>query len=62
LSGTKPQWGSFLCTLALGGVEALLVEIAEGVARISDRNIQIASAAEEQSAVSEDINRNVNDQ
>jgi methyl-accepting chemotaxis protein len=43
-------------------VEALLVEIAEGVARISDRNIQIASAAEEQSAVSEDINRNVNDQ
>ncbi|BBH33998.1 methyl-accepting chemotaxis protein [Pseudomonas sp. St290] len=62
MSGTKPQWGSFLCTFALGGVEALLVEIAEGVARISDRNIQIASAAEEQSAVSEDINRNVNDQ
>ncbi|WP_260958701.1 methyl-accepting chemotaxis protein [Pseudomonas citri] len=40
---------------------ALLVEIAEGVATISDRNIQIASAAEEQSAVSEDINRNVNE-
>ncbi|AHL34475.1 chemotaxis protein [Pseudomonas brassicacearum] len=39
----------------------LLMEIAEGVATISDRNIQIASAAEEQSAVSEDINRNVND-
>ncbi|MCK9802265.1 methyl-accepting chemotaxis protein [Pseudomonas sp. MAFF 302030] len=39
----------------------LLVEIAEGVAGISDRNIQIASAAEEQSAVSEDINRNVNE-
>ncbi|MGR4973611.1 methyl-accepting chemotaxis protein [Pseudomonas sp. LARHCG127] len=39
----------------------LLVEIAEGVATISDRNIQIASAAEEQSAVSEDINRNVNE-
>lgn len=39
----------------------LLLEIAEGVARISDRNIQIASAAEEQSAVSEDINRNVNE-
>ncbi|NER61299.1 methyl-accepting chemotaxis protein [Pseudomonas sp. MAFF212428] len=39
----------------------LLVEIAEGVASISDRNIQIASAAEEQTAVSEDINRNVNE-
>ena len=39
----------------------LLMEIAEGVSGISDRNIQIASAAEEQSAVSEDINRNVNE-
>lgn len=39
----------------------LLAEIAEGVAGISDRNIQIASAAEEQSAVAEDINRNVID-
>nr|WP_026145463.1 methyl-accepting chemotaxis protein [Pseudomonas fuscovaginae] len=39
----------------------LLVQISEGVASISDRNIQIASAAEEQSAVSEDISRNVNE-
>lgn len=39
----------------------LLCEIADGVASINDRNIQIASAAEEQSAVSEDINRNVNE-
>ncbi|WP_412071448.1 methyl-accepting chemotaxis protein [Pseudomonas sp. FEN] len=39
----------------------MLVRIAEGVASISDRNIQIASAAEEQSAVSEDINRNVHE-
>ncbi len=39
----------------------LLLEIAEGVASISDRNLQIASAAEEQTAVSEDINRNVNE-
>ncbi|RMQ49441.1 Methyl-accepting chemotaxis protein [Pseudomonas cichorii] len=39
----------------------LLGEIAEGISSISDRNIQIASAAEEQSAVSEDINRNVNE-
>ena len=39
----------------------LLVQIAEGIANISDRNIQVASAAEEQSLVSEEINRNVND-
>lgn len=37
----------------------LLAEIAEGVAGINDRNIQIASAAEEQSSVAEDINHNV---
>ncbi|MCO8171244.1 methyl-accepting chemotaxis protein [Pseudomonas sp. 21LCFQ02] len=39
----------------------LLDEIAEGVGRISDRTIQIASAAEEQSAVADDISRNVNE-
>ncbi|WP_275545863.1 methyl-accepting chemotaxis protein [Pseudomonas sp. Marseille-Q0931] len=39
----------------------LLVEIADGIASISDRNIQVASAAEEQSLVSEEINRNVNE-
>lgn len=37
----------------------LLGEIADGVAGISDRNLQIATAAEQQSAVAEDINRNV---
>jgi len=45
----------------IGRAGELLASITEGVARISDRNIQIASAAEEQSAVSEDINRNVNE-
>jgi methyl-accepting chemotaxis protein len=45
----------------VGRAGELLASITEGVARISDRNIQIASAAEEQSAVSEDINRNVNE-
>ncbi|MCQ3007990.1 methyl-accepting chemotaxis protein [Pseudomonas savastanoi] len=39
----------------------LLEEIAEGIATISDRNIQVASAAEEQSLVAEEIHRNVND-
>jgi len=43
----------------IGRAGDLLAEIAEGVAGISDRNIQIATAAEEQSAVAEDINRNV---
>jgi len=37
----------------------LLGQITEGIASISDRTLQIASAVEEQSAVSEDINRNV---
>ncbi len=37
----------------------LLSEIAEGVANINDRNLQIATAAEEQTSVAEDINRNV---
>ncbi|TLP65270.1 methyl-accepting chemotaxis protein [Pseudomonas mosselii] len=45
----------------VGRAGELLASITEGVARISDRNIQIASAAEEQSSVSEDINRNVNE-
>lgn len=39
----------------------LLEEIAEGIASISDRNIQVASAAEEQSLVAEEIHRNVDD-
>ncbi|WP_420825759.1 methyl-accepting chemotaxis protein [Pseudomonas typographi] len=39
----------------------LMVEIANGITRISDRNIQVASAAEEQSVVAEEISRNVSD-
>lgn len=37
----------------------LLEEIAEGIANISDSNIQVASAAEQQSQVAEEIHRNV---
>lgn len=62
------------CTQAAGGYASALMDstivacaehfpwlaqIADGVADISDRNVQIATAAEEQSAVAEDINRNV---
>ncbi|MGY8818760.1 MAG: methyl-accepting chemotaxis protein [Pseudomonadales bacterium] len=43
----------------IGRAGELLAEIAEGVSAISDRNLQIATAAEEQSAVAEDINRNI---
>lgn len=43
----------------IGRTGDLLAEIAEGVSAISDRNLQIATAAEEQSAVAEDINRNI---
>ncbi|WP_183136005.1 methyl-accepting chemotaxis protein [Pseudomonas viridiflava] len=39
----------------------LLEEIADGIATISDRNIQVASAAEQQSVVAEEIHRNVTD-
>jgi methyl-accepting chemotaxis protein len=38
---------------------ASLVEITSAVASISDMNIQIANAAEEQSAVTEDVNKNI---
>ncbi len=38
---------------------AALTSISDGVSRISDMSVQIASAAEEQSSVSEEINRNV---
>lgn len=43
----------------IGRTGDLLSEIAAGVAGISDRNIQIATAAEQQSAVAEDISSNV---
>ncbi len=44
----------------MGRVTDTLGEIARAVASINDMNTQIASAAEEQSAVAEEINRNVN--
>ncbi len=52
---TKAQTGAN----NIGRAGELLAQIADGVAGISDRNVQIATAAEEQSAVAEDINRNV---
>lgn len=39
--------------------EGLLAEIAEAVTRISDMNMQIASAAEQQHVVAEDISRSI---
>ncbi|WP_181134233.1 methyl-accepting chemotaxis protein [Pseudomonas syringae group genomosp. 3] len=53
----KAQAGA--CSVVRAG--ELLEEIAEGIASISDRNIQVASAAEEQSLVAEEIHRNVDD-
>ncbi|MCL7745262.1 methyl-accepting chemotaxis protein [Guyparkeria hydrothermalis] len=46
-------------TQAMSETEAALGEIAHGVSGINDLNFQIASAAEQQSAVAEEINRNV---
>lgn len=46
-------------TRAMSETEAALGEIANGVSGINDLNFQIASAAEEQSAVAEEVNRNV---
>ncbi|WP_412851992.1 methyl-accepting chemotaxis protein [Ectothiorhodospira shaposhnikovii] len=43
-----------------GFAEASLSTIETGIAAISDMNLQIASAAEEQSTVAEEINRNIN--
>ncbi|MFW6322130.1 MAG: methyl-accepting chemotaxis protein [Guyparkeria sp.] len=46
-------------TQAMSETEAALGEIAQGVNGINDLNFQIASAAEQQSAVAEEVNRNV---
>lgn len=47
-------------TEELGGqTKAALTDIAEKIANIKDMNLQIATASEEQSAVTEEVNRNI---
>ncbi len=41
-----------------GDANRLLESVGEAIARISDMNLQIAAAAEQQSATTEEINRN----
>ena len=47
------------CNEAIQSTHNSLIEMEKAVQSIRDRNIQIASSLEEQSAVTEDINRNV---
>lgn len=54
--GTRKTEASVQCATAAG--EAL-EDIARAIGEISDMNLQIATAAEEQSAVAEEINRNI---
>jgi methyl-accepting chemotaxis protein len=56
LQGSKQAQASVDQAARAGGSLEL---IAEAVSRINDMNAQIASAAEEQTAVAEDINRNI---
>ena len=46
---------------SVDAVSESLISISERIALISDMNMQVAAATEEQSTVVEDINRNVND-
>ncbi len=54
--GTRKTEVSVQCATAAGNA---LEDIARTISEISDMNLQIATAAEEQSAVAEEINRNV---
>ena len=47
------------CVQDASKAQTVLADIAEAVSRINDMNAQIASAAEEQSAVADEVNRNV---
>jgi len=43
----------------VGSTEDALLSIGQSISRITEMNLQIGSAAEEQSAVAEEVNRNV---
>jgi methyl-accepting chemotaxis protein len=59
LAMEKGQSSAKATVLKAEGADSMINQITSSVAKISDMNVQIAAAAEEQGVVAEEINRNV---